>query len=105
MNVQEEYIDLMRIAGFTHAIPVSKQEEAEIQEQLKEEGTVPFDVYLEGEAHVRHQVVDMSSEELQKLFALKTFLAINTIKKCVIFFTVVAAISLLALLVVLINSR
>lgn len=101
MNFQKEYNYLMCAAGFTQSVPVSEQEELEIQEKLKHGGTIPSDIHLEGEIHVRHEAADISAEDLQKLCALKTYLATNTIKKCVVFFTIIAVISLVLSLIAL----
>lgn len=95
MNVKEEYDRLMRLADFAQPVPVSEQEEAEIQDLLQKGEMIPPDVYLKDDVHVRNQIIDISPEELQSLCALKTYLATNTIKKCAIFFTVILALSLI----------
>lgn len=100
MNINEEYARLMRDAGFTHLVQVSEQEEQKLQEQFDKDGTFPTDVYLKDDVHMRYEPIDISTEDLQKICALKTYLATNTIKKCVIFFTVLAVLSLVAALII-----
>lgn len=82
--------------------PCSKQENKEYQQLLKNGGVLPDGVYAyvydngvtsTHEFYTTHET-DLTESEIKEYLAYKQFGLIRTIKKCVLFFTVLAIIEI-----------
>jgi hypothetical protein len=100
MKKSQDYMDLIKETGFVEVERLSGGEESRIKEMIKNGEELPLGVFEdEGQLFVR-QEMDLTDVEMIKYCALKMLKATNTIKNCVIFFTVLAVLSLVAALII-----
>lgn len=93
-------------------IPCTKQENKEYQQLLKNGGTLPEGifayVYDTGETSTSEfytiYETDLSESEIREYLTYKQLSLIKTIKNCVLFFTVLTIIGMVAYFLILINA-
>lgn len=108
MNLKEE-LDSYRIDfNIWEKIPCTKQESQKYKKILAEGGTLPENVFnytddwtRDGEEFYTIQKSDLSEEEIKELLMYKQLSMVKTIKNCVVFFTVLTVIGLIAYLLLL----
>lgn len=94
-------MNLIQETRFVKVRRLPNGEENKVREILKIGEELPVGVFDdESELFIR-QEMDLTNIEIIKYCALKTQKATNTIKNCVIFFTVPALLSLVAALIIL----
>lgn len=84
-------------------IPCTKQENREYQKLLKNGGKLPqgvyADVYEDGELATEFYTIyepDLTEAEIQEYLTYKKLSLLKTIKNCVVFFTVLTVVGLVA---------
>ena len=93
-------------------IPCNKQENKTYQQHLKEKGTLPDGVfayvYDNGETSTTDFYTiyepDLSESEIREYLAYKQLSLIKTIKNCVLFFTILTIIGMVAYFLILTNA-
>ena len=97
----EKLLQLKRDNGLCFEVACSEEENQEYMELIKQKKLLPKEIIRKelsnGNAPDRYYKeipIDISQEELQEYCMLKQTKNINTIKNCVVFFTVLTVISL-----------
>ena len=84
--------DLMSVAEYSSRIFCSVSETNEFQKLEAEGKPLPDDVISESGAYYRRkEKIEISTEDLKMFIMLSQMNAVQTIKKCVIFFTALTA--------------
>ena len=104
----EDLLQLKYESGLCKEVDCSEEENKKYLELLKRKKALPIDIAQRQEMNGTkwdkfYKVVpmDISYEELQEYCLLKQTKNLNTIKKCVVFFTVLTAISLFVTVILL----
>ena len=93
-------------------IPCTKQENKEYQKLLKDGGTLPEGVYAyvydngitsTTEFYTIHET-DLTESEIREYLTYKQLSLIRTIKNCVMFFTVLTIIGMIAYFLIMMNA-
>ncbi len=111
MNLKEE-LDSYRIDfNIWEKIPCTKQESQKYKKILAEGGTLPKWIYreeyeegLSTEEFFNIHKSNLSEEEIKEYLMYKKLSMIRTIKNCVVFFTVLTVIGLIAYLLLSLNA-
>ncbi len=93
-------------------IPCTKQENKEYQKLLKDGGTLPEGVYAyvydSGETSTTEfytiYETDLTESEIREYLTYKQLSLIRTIKNCVMFFTVLTIIGMIAYFLIMMNA-
>ena len=93
-------------------IPCTKQENTEYQKLLKDGGTLPDGVYAyvydTGETSTTEfytiYETDLTESEIREYLTYKQLSLIKTIKNCVMFFTVLTIIGMIAYFLIIMNA-
>ena len=93
-------------------IPCNKHENKKYQEILKNGGTLPNDVYAyvydNGETSTTEfytiYETDLTESEIREYLTYKQLNLIRTIKNCVMFFTVLTIIGMIAYFLIMMNA-
>ena len=106
----EKVLELKYDAGLCREIDCTEEENQKFLEMLKRKEELPFDIARRDENGTKsdrfYRVVplNITAEEIQEYCALRNTKNIQTIKKCVVFFTTLAVISLLIALFLLLSQ-
>ncbi len=93
-------------------VPCSKQENKEYQKLLKDGGTLPEGIYAyvdnigetsTTEFYTIHET-DLTESEIREYLTYKQLSLIRTIKNCVMFFTVLNIIGMIAYFLIMMNA-
>lgn len=93
-------------------IPCTKQENKEYQQLLKEGGSLPEGVYAytydTGETSTSEfytiYETDLTESEIREYLTYKQLSLIRTIKNCVLFFTILTIIGMVAYFIIMMNA-
>ena len=106
VDLREELRQYRDEFNVVQEIACTKEEIAEFKKILKEGGELPEDVRVRicydvggeemGQEYYRIYTPDLTEQEMQEYLTLKRLSLLNTIKNCVVFFTVLAIIGLSA---------
>ena len=93
--------------GVLQEIPCTAQENKEYQKLLKSGGTLPEGVYAyeysDGAFYTVYEA-DLTEAEIIEYLTYKKLNLIRTIKNCVMFFTVLTIIAMLAYFIIMMNA-
>ena len=112
INLREELRTHKFEFDLLQKIPCTKQENKEYQQLLKNGGTLPEGifayVYDTGETSTSEfytiYETDLSESEIREYLTYKQLSLIKTIKNCVLFFTVLTTIGMVAYFLILMNA-
>jgi len=98
-NLENDLVHMNEDLGLIKRVPCSKEEEIEFR-KLREEGKKVSNekygnVYESSTYFYRYQQAERDKEEIDRLIAYRQMKYLNTIKNCLIFFTVLACFSIL----------
>ena len=99
----EELLQLKYDSGLCREVDCSEEENRAFAELLKQKKDLPADVLRREDENHRNEFyrvvpLEISHEELKEYCILKQTKHLHTIKNCVLFFTVLAVLSLLSTL-------
>ena len=112
INLREELRTHKFEFDLLQKIPCTKQENKEYQQLLKDGGTLPEGifayVYDTGETSTSDfytiYETDLSESEIREYLTYKQLSLIKTIKNCILFFTVLTIIGMVACFLIMINA-
>lgn len=112
INLRDELRNHKFAFDLFQKIPCTKQENKEYQKLLKDSGTLPEGVYAyvydtgetsTTEFYTIHET-DLTESEIREYLTYKQLSLIRTIKNCVMFFTVLTIIGMIAYILIMINT-
>ncbi len=112
INLREELQSYKFDFDLLQRIPCSKQENKEYQKLIKDGGVLPEGVfayvYDSGEASTTEfytiYKADLTESEIAEYLTYKKLSLIRTIKNCVVFFTVLTIIAMVAYFLIVMNA-
>ena len=106
-KLDEKLLQLKYDCGFCVEVDCSEEENQAYLELLKQKKKLPIDVVQRNDnlnKFFRVVPMDISHEELQEYCLLNQTKNLNTIKNCVVFFTILTVISLIATVFLLLSQ-
>ena len=103
----EEFFEMKFECELVQKKRCSPEEQQIYLEMEEREEELPFDIFKypgEAEAFGRYVELDVDKEHLQEYYTLIQTKKLNTIKNCVVFFTVLTIISMIVALFLALNT-